>query len=166
MKAADQRAKSGQFLSQNSDLLVLMADPNSEPERKRQRLHTHLAHIASVHDCQPDIGTKIVTAPPPPIFITGNHQVTIHRFLNSIGNSAVCRILLNVWDREGKVVQFKIHKYTRLGKLMDKYCERIGLPASNLRFMVEDGRCIGPDDTAETQGLEDEDIIIAVQASP
>ena len=43
---------------------------------------------------------------------------------------------------------------------MDTYSESMGLPASKLRFMVEDSQRICPDDTGETYGLEDEDVII------
>jgi large subunit ribosomal protein L40e len=41
---------------------------------------------------------------------------------------------------------------------MDAYCSRLGLQASQVRFMV-DGERIAPDDTAEKLGLEDEDLI-------
>ena len=43
---------------------------------------------------------------------------------------------------------------------MDTYCESMGLPSSKLRFMVEDGQRICPNNTSETYGLEDEDVII------
>merc|ERR1711933_641865 len=49
-------------------------------------------------------------------------------------------------------------KTTPLRKLMDAYCSRLGLQASQVRFMV-DGERIAPDDTAEKLGLEDEDLI-------
>merc|ERR1712054_178449 len=61
-------------------------------------------------------------------------------------------------DQQGSEVQFKIKKTTPLRKLMDAYCSRLGLQASQVRFMV-DGERIGPDDTAEKLGLEDEDLI-------
>lgn len=41
---------------------------------------------------------------------------------------------------------------------MDAYCSRLGLQASQVRFMV-DGERIAADDTAEKLGLEDEDLI-------
>merc|ERR1711915_1057842 len=49
-------------------------------------------------------------------------------------------------------------KSTPLRKLMDAYCSRLGLTASQVRFMV-DGERISADDTAEKLGLEDEDLI-------
>merc|ERR1712113_513154 len=63
-----------------------------------------------------------------------------------------------VKDQQGSEVQFKIKKSTPLRKLMDAYCSRLGLTASQVRFMV-DGERISADDTAEKLGLEDEDLI-------
>merc|ERR1712139_152257 len=63
-----------------------------------------------------------------------------------------------VKDQQGSEVQFKIKKSTPLRKLMDAYCSRLGLQSSQVRFMV-DGERIGPEDTAEKLGLEDEDLI-------
>merc|ERR1712075_34052 len=67
-------------------------------------------------------------------------------------------IQLKVKDQQGSEVQFKIKKSTPLRKLMDAYCSRLELQASQVRFMV-DGERIAPDDTAEKLGLEDEDLI-------
>mmetsp|Transcript_118886 Transcript_118886/g.167028 ORF Transcript_118886/g.167028 Transcript_118886/m.167028 type:complete len:87 (-) Transcript_118886:124-384(-) len=67
-------------------------------------------------------------------------------------------IQLKVKDQQGSEVQFKIKKTTPLRKLMDAYCSRLGLQASQVRFMV-DGERIAADDTAEKLGLEDEDLI-------
>jgi len=71
---------------------------------------------------------------------------------------APAHIQLKVKDQQGSEVQFKIKKATPLRKLMDAYCSRLGLQASQVRFMV-DGERIAPDDTAEKLGLEDEDLI-------
>merc|ERR1711933_663839 len=71
---------------------------------------------------------------------------------------AAGHIQLKVKDQQGSEVQFKIKKSTPLRKLMDAYCSRLGLQASQVRFMVE-GERIAPDDTAEKLGLEDEDLI-------
>ena len=78
-------------------------------------------------------------------------------------------IHLKVKDCEGNMKRFQIRRCTRLGQLMGIYCEKMGLAASDLRFTFDDGssehsvgRIIRPDDTAETIGLEDEDIITAV----
>jgi len=73
-------------------------------------------------------------------------------------DAAAQHIQLKVKDQQGSEVQFKIKKATPLRKLMDAYCSRLGLQASQVRFMV-DGERIAPDDTAEKLGLEDEDLI-------
>merc|ERR1712017_31927 len=73
-------------------------------------------------------------------------------------DAAAAHIQLKVKDQQGSEVQFKIKKSTPLRKLMDAYCNRLGLQAQQVRFMV-DGERIGPDDTAEKLGLEDEDLI-------
>merc|ERR1712093_350439 len=67
-------------------------------------------------------------------------------------------IQLKVKDQQGSEVQFKIKKTTPLRKLMDAYCNRLGMQSSQVRFMV-DGERIAPDDTADKLGLEDEDLI-------
>merc|ERR1712066_445704 len=74
------------------------------------------------------------------------------------GEAQPGHIQLKVKDQQGSEVQFKIKKSTPLRKLMDAYCSRLGLQASQVRFMV-DGERIAPDDTAEKLGLEDEDLI-------
>merc|ERR1712172_106561 len=74
------------------------------------------------------------------------------------GDAAANHIQLKVKDQQGSEVQFKIKKSTPLRKLMDAYCSRLGLTASQVRFMV-DGERIAADDTAEKLGLEDEDLI-------
>jgi small ubiquitin-related modifier len=66
-------------------------------------------------------------------------------------------------DQHGAEVQFKIKKATPLRKLMDAYCQRLGMNSTQVRFMV-DGERISADDTAEKLGLEDEDLIdVAVE---
>merc|ERR1711933_661418 len=77
---------------------------------------------------------------------------------SAIAEAAGAHIQLKVKNQQGSEVQFKIKKATPLRKLMDVYCSRLGLRASQVRFMV-DGERILPDDTAERLGLEDEDLI-------
>mmetsp|Transcript_80342 Transcript_80342/g.213229 ORF Transcript_80342/g.213229 Transcript_80342/m.213229 type:complete len:95 (+) Transcript_80342:94-378(+) len=77
---------------------------------------------------------------------------------NAAAGEGPAHIQLKVKDQQGSEVQFKIKKSTPLRKLMDAYCSRLGLQASQVRFMV-DGERIAPDDTAEKLGLEDEDLI-------
>ena len=120
-------------------------------------MRMQLEQIASVHRCQAP--TNWPSAGPHPTSISGNHLVTTNHFLNF--DPAAQRILLKVKDPEThREVHYKIHKYTRLGRLMDTYSESMGLPVSKLRFMVEVGQRTCPDDTGETYGLEDEDVII------
>jgi len=76
--------------------------------------------------------------------------------------SATCHIQLKVKDHQGLEVQFKLKKSTSLCKLMDAYCSRLGLQASQVRFIVN-GERIAPDDTAEKLGLEDGDFIVAME---
>eukprot|EP00913_Durusdinium_trenchii_P033309 g31184.t1 len=71
-------------------------------------------------------------------------------------------IQLKVKDQQGSEVQFKIKKTTPLRKLMDAYCSRLGLQASQVRFMV-DGERIAADDTAEKLGLEEMGCILEVK---
>jgi len=79
------------------------------------------------------------------------------------GGDATAHIQLKVKDQHGAEVQFKIKKATPLRKLMDAYCQRLGMNATQVRFMV-DGERISADDTAEKLGLEDEDLIdVAVE---
>ena len=84
------------------------------------------------------------------------------------------RILLKIQDISGNQIWragFMIQRTTRLGKLFDRYVQRMGhTAASEFRLMFDDGsidgqpRCIiGPNDTAETVGLEDQDMITAVR---
>ena len=80
------------------------------------------------------------------------------RDLDDLRDFAGANIQLKVKDQQGSEVQFKIKKSTPLRKLMDAYCSRLGLTASQVRFMV-DGERISADDTAEKLGLEDEDLI-------
>ncbi|CAE8594765.1 unnamed protein product [Polarella glacialis] len=82
----------------------------------------------------------------------------IDQMAEAAGDAAAQHIQLKVKDQQGSEVQFKIKKSTPLRKLMDAYCSRLGLQASQVRFMV-DGERIAADDTAEKLGLEDEDLI-------
>eukprot|EP00397_Hematodinium_sp_SG-2012_P066366 GEMP01099199.1.p1 GENE.GEMP01099199.1~~GEMP01099199.1.p1 ORF type:complete len:109 (+),score=18.28 GEMP01099199.1:62-388(+) len=72
-------------------------------------------------------------------------------------------IQLKVKDQHGAEVQFKIKRTTALRKLMEAYCQRLGMNSTQVRFMV-DGERISADDTAEKLGLEDDDLIdVAVE---
>ena len=89
------------------------------------------------------------------------------------------RMLIQVKDRsrpEGCAVLFNIHKKLRLGVVLSKYSSLIDVVTGELQFMALDrSRCsnsgalelqsIGPDDTAETNGMEHGDVISAMRAS-
>jgi small ubiquitin-related modifier len=73
-------------------------------------------------------------------------------------DAAAAPIQLKVKDQQGSELLVKLKKSTPLRKLMDASCSRLGLAASQVCFTVDSVR-IEPEDTAETLGLEDEDII-------
>ena len=89
------------------------------------------------------------------------------------------RILIQVKDRrrpKGNVVQFNVHKKLPLSNVMGKYASHICVRTSELQFMALDKskrsksgaselQSIGPDDTAETHGIEHGDVISAMRAS-
>eukprot|EP00397_Hematodinium_sp_SG-2012_P057370 GEMP01071634.1.p1 GENE.GEMP01071634.1~~GEMP01071634.1.p1 ORF type:complete len:105 (-),score=23.13 GEMP01071634.1:900-1190(-) len=77
--------------------------------------------------------------------------------------AAQAHIQLKVKDQHGAEVQFKIKRTTALRKLMEAYCQRLGMNSTQVRFMV-DGERISADHTAEKLGLEDDDLIdVAVE---
>ena len=90
------------------------------------------------------------------------------------GHAATQKLLVKVKDRRfhpAPVVEFKIHKELLLGKVMDKYCDLMGIHSpSNLVFMSLDKhkslnsgaselQAIGPNDSAKAKSIDDGDII-------
>ena len=90
------------------------------------------------------------------------------------GHAATQKLLVKVKDRRfhpALVVEFKIHKELLLGKVMDKYCDLMGIHSpSNLVFMSLDKhkslnsgaselQAIGPNDSAKAKSIDDGDII-------
>ncbi len=72
------------------------------------------------------------------------------------------RIQLRIQDVRGSELQFLVKKHTPMRKLMDAYCSRLGLQASQVRFETLIGcKPIAPVDTAEVLELDDEDLIFA-----
>jgi len=67
-------------------------------------------------------------------------------------------IQLRVRNTQGGEVQFKIKKSSALKKLMEHYCNRVGVRQTEVRFMV-DGERIQATDTPDGLGLEDDDLI-------
>ena len=70
-------------------------------------------------------------------------------------------ISIQVVGQNGDQIFFKINRTTKLQKLLDAYCERSGSAKSSIRFLF-DGERVDGDSTAETMGMEDNDIIDAV----
>ena len=65
-------------------------------------------------------------------------------------------IRLAIMDEQGGGMQIKVKMSTPLRELVHTACSQLGFPAAQVRFMVDDVR-IGPEDTAEELGLEDDD---------
>ena len=63
--------------------------------------------------------------------------------------------------QDGTEVYFKVKKTTKLKKLMDAYCARVGKEAGSIRFLF-DGDRIQEDATPDQLGMEDEDEIDAM----
>ena len=70
-------------------------------------------------------------------------------------------IHLQVRNQQGVNANFEIKKSTPLRKLMDEYCRRFVPQGSHLRLLVQ-GVVIAPEDTADSLGLKEGDLIIAV----
>eukprot|EP00485_Elphidium_margaritaceum_P003638 CAMPEP_0202700810 /NCGR_PEP_ID=MMETSP1385-20130828/13972_1 /ASSEMBLY_ACC=CAM_ASM_000861 /TAXON_ID=933848 /ORGANISM="Elphidium margaritaceum" /LENGTH=109 /DNA_ID=CAMNT_0049358081 /DNA_START=149 /DNA_END=478 /DNA_ORIENTATION=- len=68
---------------------------------------------------------------------------------------------LKVKDQDGTEVYFKVKKTTKLKKLMDAYCARVGKEAGSIRFLF-DGERIAQDATPNDLNMEDEDEIDAM----
>mmetsp|Transcript_12123 Transcript_12123/g.19422 ORF Transcript_12123/g.19422 Transcript_12123/m.19422 type:complete len:104 (-) Transcript_12123:67-378(-) len=68
---------------------------------------------------------------------------------------------LKVKAQDGTEVYFKVKKTTKLKKLMDAYCARVGKEVGSIRFLF-DGERIAPDATPNQLGMEDEDEIDAM----
>eukprot|EP01084_Bolivina_argentea_P105258 188435_1 len=68
---------------------------------------------------------------------------------------------LKVKAQDGTEVYFKVKKTTKLKKLMDAYCARVGKEPGSIRFLF-DGDRIAPESTPLDLGMEDEDEIDAM----
>lgn len=71
-------------------------------------------------------------------------------------------INLKVLGQDSAVVQFKIKKHTPLRKLMNAYCDRVGLAIAAVRFRF-DGQPINELDTPMTLEMEEGDTIEVYQ---
>ncbi|KAK7583716.1 hypothetical protein V9T40_004679 [Parthenolecanium corni] len=71
-------------------------------------------------------------------------------------------INLKVLGQDNAIVQFKIKKQTPLKKLMNAYCDRVGLAMATVRFRF-DGQAINETDTPSTLEMEEGDTIEVYQ---
>nr|CAD7202370.1 unnamed protein product [Timema douglasi]CAD7406382.1 unnamed protein product [Timema cristinae]CAD7439013.1 unnamed protein product [Timema bartmani]CAD7459770.1 unnamed protein product [Timema tahoe] len=71
-------------------------------------------------------------------------------------------INLKVLGQDNAVVQFKIKKHTPLRKLMNAYCDRVGLAMQTMRFRF-DGQPINESDTPVSLEMEEGDTIEVYQ---
>jgi small ubiquitin-related modifier len=67
-------------------------------------------------------------------------------------------ITIRVKDLTGEETYFKVKMSTRMEKVFSAYAQRKGVDAGALRFLRQ-GRCFDGDQTAESLGLKDQDII-------
>eukprot|EP00451_Oxyrrhis_marina_P002772 CAMPEP_0204251978 /NCGR_PEP_ID=MMETSP0468-20130131/759_1 /ASSEMBLY_ACC=CAM_ASM_000383 /TAXON_ID=2969 /ORGANISM="Oxyrrhis marina" /LENGTH=92 /DNA_ID=CAMNT_0051225343 /DNA_START=53 /DNA_END=331 /DNA_ORIENTATION=+ len=68
---------------------------------------------------------------------------------------------LKVKASDGNEVFFKIKRTTALKKLMDAYCNRLGVASGSIRFLY-DGERLTPEQTPEELTMEDGDEIDAM----
>lgn len=68
---------------------------------------------------------------------------------------------LKVRSADGSEVYFKIRKRTKLEKLMNAYCHRLGQTSEAVRFLF-DGERVKGDKTPHELGIEDGDVIDAM----
>ena len=53
-----------------------------------------------------------------------------------------------------------IPKQAAMRILMDKVCWWLGIKLDEMQFIGKDGQCVGPDDTCDSLGLKQEDVIL------
>ncbi|XP_067001807.1 small ubiquitin-related modifier 3 [Anabrus simplex] len=71
-------------------------------------------------------------------------------------------INLKVLGQDNAIVQFKIKKHTPLRKLMNAYCDRVGIAMATMRFRF-DGQAINESDTPISLEMEEGDTIEVYQ---
>lgn len=77
-------------------------------------------------------------------------------------NKEVEHINLKVLGQDNAIVQFKIKKHTPLKKLMNAYCDRVGLAMATVRFRF-DGQAINETDTPLSLDMDEGDTIEVYQ---
>ena len=73
------------------------------------------------------------------------------------------QISLKVKAQDGTSVFFKVKRTTKLSKLMDAWCKRVGKERSTVRFLFDGDRVL-EDATPASLDMEDEDEIDAMVA--
>mmetsp|Transcript_458 Transcript_458/g.1018 ORF Transcript_458/g.1018 Transcript_458/m.1018 type:complete len:94 (-) Transcript_458:820-1101(-) len=68
---------------------------------------------------------------------------------------------LKVRATDGQEIHFRIKRTTRLEKLMNAYCTRLGQNIDAVRFMF-DGEAVGKEQTPNEIGLDDGDVLDAM----
>ena len=73
----------------------------------------------------------------------------------------VKHIRLSAISQSGDSLQFKVRMTTPLQKVIDAYCSRMSISEEHVRFLYDGVRVDGKG-TAESHGMEDEDILDVV----
>merc|ERR1712223_1277850 len=71
-------------------------------------------------------------------------------------------IKLKVVGQVSNEIHFRVKQTTQMGKLKKSYSERVGVPATSLRFLF-DGRRINDDETPKALEMEQDDVIEVYQ---
>ena len=71
------------------------------------------------------------------------------------------RITIKVVSQNGTEVFFQIKNTTRMQKMFDAYCTRMGCAKDSVRFLYE-GLRVQPESTPASLGLKNDDIIDAM----
>lgn len=74
---------------------------------------------------------------------------------------ADARLTIKVVSQNGSEVFFQIKNNTRMSKMIDTYCTRMGCNPNSVRFLY-DGVRVQPDSTPIDLGLKNNDVIDAM----
>merc|ERR1712243_342488 len=71
-------------------------------------------------------------------------------------------IKLKVVGQDSNEIHFRVKQTTQMGKLKKSYSERVGVPVTSLRFLL-DGRRINDDETPKALEMEQDAVIEVYQ---
>ena len=94
------------------------------------------------------------------ISTSNNTETPVNQSINNNDNEE--QLNIKVINSDGAEVYFKVKRDIKLKKLMDAYCKRQGMNSGSLRFNF-DGERINPQSTPLSLGMEDKDVIDALQ---